>query len=116
LQEGSIYKGFALSQSEFQKFDRQFAQYPYVIDSYFKGASPENGYTYDFPTQMDFSSNAYSGDKNEGNFKVFVECYGSDSPRPIRLIRNGKGYWKAVERSIIITVIRPPVEDVDDDL
>ncbi|MBN2890328.1 MAG: hypothetical protein JXL97_00540 [Bacteroidales bacterium] len=116
LQSGSVYKGFQLMPNDFSRIKSQLSQYPYVVNSYFKGATPENGYTFNFPTQMDFSSNDYSGSVEEGDFKVFVQCYGADNPRPIRLIRNDKGYWKAKEWSSIIMGIRKPVEEIDDDL
>lgn len=116
LSSGSAYKGFDVMKSYLSRIDRQLSSYPYVVNSYFKGATPENGYVFEFPTQMDFSSNAYSGDKQAGEFKVFVKCYGADSPRPIRLKRNDKGVWKAVEWSSIVMGIRPPVKNISDDL
>jgi len=116
IEAGTVYKGFALYKNDKYRLDRQMKQYPYVPNSYFKGANPDNGYNFKFPTQMDYSSNTYSGDKNAGDFKVFVKCYGADSSRPIRLIKNDKGFWKAKEWSSIIMGIRKPVEDVDDDL
>ena len=116
LVQGTTYKGFSLTKTDMNSINRQLGQYPYVVNSYFKGVSPENGYTHRFPTQIDFSSNAYSGSKEEGNFKVFVKCYGADNSRPIRTIRNDKGIWKASEWSSIIMGIRPPVKKIDDDL
>jgi Domain of unknown function (DUF6935) len=116
LQSGTIYKGFSLSKVDMNSIKRQLGQYPFAPNSYFKGATPENGYKFEFPTQMDFSSNAYSGNKDEGKFKVFVKCYGADSPRPVTLIRNNKGVWKAKEWSSIIMGMRKPVVKIDDDL
>lgn len=116
LQSGTTYKGFQLMKNDMDRMKRQLKQYPFIPNSYFKGATPENGYKFNFPTQMDFSSNAYSGDKAAGTFKVFVQCYGADSPRPIKLIRNKKGYWKATEWSSIIMGIKKPVMKIDDDL
>ena len=116
LQNGSVYSGFEIRKNSMDRIKRQISQYPYIPNSYFKGATPENAYTYEFPTQMDFSSNAYSGNISDGNFKVFVKCYGADSPRPIRLIKNNRGLWKATEWSSIIMGMRKPVENVDDKL
>ncbi len=116
LQQGSIYKGFQLFSSDNNRVKRQLNYYPYVVNSYFKGANPENGYTATLPYVFNFSSNAYSGDKKVGKFKIFVKCYGADSPRPIKLVKNNKGYWKAVEWSSIIMGIKKPVVKIDDDL
>ncbi len=116
LQSGTVYKGFQLMRSDFDRMKRQLSQYPFIPNSYFKGATPENGYKFDFPTQMNFSSNAYSGNKSAGTFKVFVQCYGADSPRPITLVRNNKGFWKAKEWSSIIMGMKKPVVEIDDDL
>lgn len=116
LQEGNIYKGFQLYKTNMTSIDRQLYAYPYVVNSYFKGATPENGYTAKSPYILNFSSNSYSGSVAEGNFKIFVKCYGADNPRPIRMIKNNKGYWKSSEWSSMVMGIRKPVVEVDDDL
>ena len=116
LQEGNVYKGFKLYNPDMNSIKRQLISYPYVVNSYFKGSTPENGYTAKSPYVLIFSSNAYSGSIEDGNFKVFVKCYGADSPRPIRMIKNNKGYWKASEWSSMVMGLRKPVVEVDDDL
>lgn len=116
LSNGTVYKNFDINRTYMERIRRQLNQYPYVTDSYFKGATPDNGYTFDLPTQLDFSSNPYSGNIDDGEFKIFVKCYGADNPRPIKMIKNDKGLWKAKEWSSIIMGIRPPVETIDDDL
>ena len=116
LQQGSTYKGFQLFVPDNNSIKRQLLQYPYVVNSYYKGATPENGYTAKSPYILNFSSNAYSGSIEKGDFKVFVKCYGADSPRPIRMIKNNKGYWKAKEWSSMVMGIRKPVVEVDDGL
>ena len=116
LQQGSVYKGFQLFAPDNNRVKRQLNSYPYVVNSYFKGANPENAYTATLPYVLSFSSNAYSGNKKAGTFKIFVKCYGADSPRPIKLVKNNKGYWKAVEWSSIIMGIKKPVVEIDDDL
>ncbi len=116
LQTGSTYKNFQLFKPDMTSIERQINRYPYVVDSYFRGAAPENGYSSKTPYILNFSSNAYSGNVADGNFKVFVKCYGADSPRPIRLIKNNRGYWKAKEWSSIIMGIKKPVSNNDDDL
>ena len=116
LTTGDVYKGFQLMKTDMNRIKLQMERYPYIPNSYFKGSTPKNGYKFNYPGKMTFSSNAYSGNKAEGNFKVFVKCYGADSPRPIKLVKNNKGFWKAKEWSSIIMGMRKPVVEVDDDL
>ena len=116
LQEGSVYKGFQLYKPDMNSIKRQLTSYPYIVNSYFKGATPENGYTTKTPYVLNFSSNPYSGNIADGKFKIFVKCYGADNPRPIRMIKNNKGYWKASEWSSMVMGIKKPVVKVDDDL
>lgn len=116
LQTGDVYKGYAVSPMDMNRIKQQLKQYPYLPSSYFKGAKPDNGYKVKFPTKISFSSNSYSGKIAGGNLKIFVKCYGADSQRPISVVKNNKGYWKAKEWSTVIMGIRPPVVEVDDDL
>ncbi len=116
LQTGSDYKGFQVVKTDMDRIKRQLKSVPYVTDSYFKGATPENGYTTKLPYILSFSANSYCGNIEDGNYKVFVKSYGADNPRPIRMIKNNKGYWKASEWSSIVMGIRKPVVVVDDDL
>jgi len=64
----------------------QFDQYPYVIRSYFEGASPENGYSVDpdSPVTLTVSENPYSRDE-DGYVKLFFRSSGADSERPVTL-------------------------------
>ena len=116
LQQGSVFKGFQLFRNDGNRIKSQIAKYPYIVDYYFKGATPENGYKTKLPYILDFSSNAYSGDPKTGKFKIFVKCYGADSARPMKIVKNNKGYWKASEWSSIIMGGKKPVIKVDDDL
>ncbi len=116
LQAGDVYKGYEISKMDMNRIKRQLQQYPYIPNSYFKGAKPSNGYEVRFPAKLNCSYNQYSGKTSDGNFKVFVKCYGADTQRPIRLIKNNKGYWKAKEWSTIIMGIEAPNVEIDDDL
>ena len=116
LQKGDVYKNFQIFSTDMNRIKRQTESYPYVVDSYFKGANPSNAYKTKLPYKLKFSSNAYSGNIKDGNFKIFVKSYGASSPRPIRMIKNNKGYWKAKEWSSIIMGIQKPKVTVNDDL
>ncbi len=116
LAPGNIYKDFQVNNFDMRRIKEQLKRYPYIANSYFVGATPENGYSFKTPTEIICSSNPHSGNENEGYFKIFVKSSGADSPRPISLEKNNRGIWKAKEWSSIIMGIIPPKIVMDDDL
>jgi hypothetical protein len=110
------YKGFAPA-GAFMSYPEQYIQSkPYIARSYITGTSPENGYTLPSPPlTVRVSRNKYS-EQGNGDVKVFVQCSGADSPRPVTLRKNNRGIWKAVNVNSLFVGIRPPVETIDDDL
>ncbi len=116
LQQGNVYKGFQIGNLSMSRLKEQVKRYPYIANSYFAGATADNGYTFNIPTEIICSENSYSGDIKNGEFKIFVKSAGADSPRPIYMIRNNRGIWKASEWSTIIMGIVPPVQNIDDDI
>lgn len=116
LVKGDVYKGYEMWNTKRKQLQRQLKRYPFLPESYIKGSSPENGYSVKLPFVVQCSVNKYCGDKSTGMYKVFVKCSGADSPRPVHVKRNDKGYWKVTNWSSIITGIKPVVEDNTDDL
>ena len=116
LISGDVYKGYKLMRGDMNLINRQLAQYKNIANSYIKGANPKNGYTVQLPYEYELTENPYSGNRDEGKFKNFVKCYGADSPRPVHTKRNNKGIWKAYNWSSVITGIRKPEIEEDDDL
>ncbi len=116
LQQGNVYKGFQIDNFLMNRLKEQIKRYPYIANSYFSGANADNGYTFNTPTEIICSENSYSGDVNSGEFKIFVKSSGADSPRPMYMIKNNRGIWKASEWSSIIMGIVPPKLDIDDDI
>jgi hypothetical protein len=112
LREGNVYKGFELLHGDMSLIESQLGKDKNIPNSYFEGSSPANGYKVKLPYQMEFSSNAYSGDPKAGTFKLFVNCSGADSSRPITMKRNDNGIWKASNwSSLLIGIKKPPVSD-----
>jgi hypothetical protein len=108
------YKGKQLSNMELQAFRERIRGKPYVARSYFQGTSPENGYA--LPAgglQVNVREQPRDVEAERG--KVFVHSTGADSPRPIVLLKNNRGLWKAKTWSSLQVGVRPPVEVVDDD-
>lgn len=83
----------------------------YLPNSYILGTSPGNRYRpQQPPLVIRFTTNPHSGDPSRGRVKLFVECSGSDSPRPMTVQKDTDGMWTAVEWSSILSGIRPPVQ------
>ena len=111
------YRGWLLGKRDLRRIQSQLAGQPYLPSSYFQGATPENGYRLgESPHALAFSYNPYSGDPASGEYKVFVECSGAASARPVTVKRNNRGIWKADSWSSLITGVRAPAQAVDDDL
>ncbi len=102
------YQGFDFgSSSDF--LIKQLDSKNYVPHSYIQGTSPENGYALpNAPYKIACFTNPYSGNEQEGKLKVFVSCTGADSDRPISLVQNEKGVWKAKEFSSLVVGIKAP--------
>ncbi|MCW5806140.1 MAG: hypothetical protein KIT31_27495 [Deltaproteobacteria bacterium] len=78
---------------------------PWIARSYLDGTSHERGYAPpDGPLAVRLREQ--SRDVGESDAKVFVFSSGADSPRPIRLLRNVKGIWKAREWSSLEVGVR----------
>lgn len=86
---------------------------PYLAASYFQGTSAENGYALPVPP---LEIKVLEQDMDKGSGKVFVHCTGADSPRPIQLKKNSRGYWKAASYGSLQVGCRPPAEVAVDDL
>lgn len=82
----------------------------YLPNSYIVGTSPENRYRpQQPPLVIRFSGDPRNADPASDRVKLFVECSGADSPRPVTMTRGTDGKWTATEWSSLLTGIRPPV-------
>lgn len=71
----------------------QLDQYPYVMDSYFEGASVANDYTYNVPVKLVMHENLYSRD-NDGYVNLWIQSAGADNGRSFTLRQKGStGEW-----------------------
>jgi len=118
LQEGPKgYKGWELRVADSQLIHSQVAGRAYMLCSYIKGATPENGYELgSAPYEFEFSDNPYSGDVESGQYKVFAHTSGAAHPRPVTVRRNNRGLWKAYEWSSLLMGVIKPARQIDDDL
>jgi len=116
-QGGKGYKGFQPSNMELQAFKERIAGKPHVALSYLAGTSPETGYALPAePLKVRVRNQGLAHERTEDTAKLFVHSTGADSPRPIALVKNNRGLWKAKGWSSLTVGVRPPAEIVDDDL
>ncbi len=59
---------------------------------------------------------AANGNRETGQYKVFVACSGAELPRPVTLKKNDQGLWKASEWSSLLVGVMPPMTTPGDDL
>jgi hypothetical protein len=111
------WKGVQLRNRDLALLERQLQTHPYLPTTYFVGTSASNGYELPAPPYaVECSDNMYSGRKGSGSHKVFVTCSGAASARPVTLVENQNGVWKASEWSSLIVGVRSPAEPAEDDL
>lgn len=96
-------------------FKDRNGQKPWIARSIFQGTCPADGYRLPaFPLSILFGEQR--GDILETTARVFILTTGADSPKPIRLKKNDKGFWKACEWSSFQGNCRAPETKQIDDL
>jgi len=113
LSTGNDYKGYSVSHADMVWIDNQLGKDNSIPRAYIKGASPDNNYQVSLPYVYKFYTNKYSGNRSSGVIKLFVQCYGADSDRPITMVKNNRGLWKADNWSSIIIGVKHPAPDDD---
>ncbi len=114
LDEGNVYKGFKPRSSWYYLFG-QLAYAEYLGRVYINGTDYSDAYSLpDKPYEFIFTSIRETG---ENSMKVFVQTTSGNMPRPISLVQNNRGLWKAWEASsLFVGVSRTPPANIDDDL
>lgn len=115
-EEGKRILDFLNGPEAISGFDEQFINdrfmdgKSYVVDSYFDGTSPENGYQYDCPCSITIieQSDSFSQD---GYAKLFIQSSGADSPRPITLrYKPSTKQWFIWDYKLLLAEVVKPVE------
>ncbi|MBX7058877.1 MAG: hypothetical protein K1X75_12495 [Leptospirales bacterium] len=109
------YRGFALGAGDMSLIQRQIQNATYIPRCYFAGTSWNDGYAASAPYTMNFTTNRFSGSEASGQVKVFVACSGASTPRPITVVRNSNGVWKAKEWSSVLVGIHAPASSAPSD-
>lgn len=111
------YRGQQLTNASLGQIRTQILGREHLPRSYVSGAEPENGYRLVGPPySVECLRNPHSGDPASGRCKVFVVSSGADSPRPVTVAVNDRGIWKAIEWSSLLVGVRPPTQDMRDEL
>ncbi len=83
----------------------------YKVLSYFKGATPQNGYKPTMPYTISVSENPYSFD-NENWATLYVTSGGADNPRTIKLRKKpSTGQWFLNDIQCLSDIRLPVAED-----
>ncbi|NLB27725.1 MAG: hypothetical protein GX819_02080 [Clostridiaceae bacterium] len=84
---------------------------PYLPDSYFAGARPDNNYTPDQPLIIELMPDPVPAESEEFK-KVRLNSSGADSPRLVTLRRKASGdVWFLWDYPAIVTGIRIPAKE-----
>jgi hypothetical protein len=116
LTKGDVYKGY----QPYRVWEDKFAQidkYPYLGRVYIQGTRAEDGYKLPGAPYSFVFKEIREG--TGGSMTVFVETTGGNLPRPVKLIRNDRGYWKVSEASSLfvgVSKLPPDNPDAADDL
>lgn len=101
--------GWQLRAGDRELIRSQIGSSPHIPRSYVQGAAPGNGYRLpELPYVVRFAYNPHGGDPASGRCKVFVHCSGADSPRPVTVVRDAQGVWRASEWSSLLVGVRAP--------
>jgi hypothetical protein len=114
LSQGDVYKGFQ-PPSSINFHLQNLKGKPYIARSYVVGTSPEGAYKLPGKIRFKLTQSAYN-DQSNGDVKVFVQCSGADTPRPVSVRKNNRGVWKVVSYNSLFVGIRYPVQNVNDGL
>lgn len=117
LSKGDAYKGYAPPTS-LNFYLQQLLRKPYIARSYISGTVPANRYQlpankpYTIKLKAELFAAQLDGNKNP--VKVFIESSGADTPRPVLLRKNDKGYWKAANYNSLFLGVKPVGLDEDE--
>lgn len=102
-----------VSAYEKQFIKDRFATQDFIPMSYFKGSSPENGYTPSAPYEITIIDNPHGKDQlSEGYLTLYLKSSGADSPRMLKF-RNkpSTGQWFLHEQFVLVSIKEPVSSD-----
>ncbi len=109
------YKGKEPGRMVMQNAKDRIGKAPHIARSYIVGTAHTTGYVLP-PAPWKISGREQPNDVQGAKGKTFVRSSGADSPRPVHLVKNDKGFWKATNWSSIEVGIRAPGPPPSDDI
>ncbi len=102
-----------LTAYEIQFLRDRFAGKEYLAASYFKGATPENGYEPEEPYTVEVIQTSHSEDLlNEGYLQLFLKSGGADSLRGVKLRqKESTSQWFLWEYLLLPDIRKPKSQD-----
>ncbi len=97
-------------------YDKQFLRDrmrdgAYIPRSFFRGATPQNGYTPSKPYTLVFEETPYTW-ANEGYCQLWIRSGGADSPRSVQLRKKpSAGQWFLWEQMLLSQIRIPTAQD-----
>ena len=105
-------KGKQPSPAVLRNFKERIDQRPWIARSYIEATTPAAGYALPAPPRS-LRVREQPRDVGPTDARMFVFSSGADTPRPVRLIKSPRGFWKAKEWSSLEVGVRPPITPVD---
>ncbi len=110
--EKYTYQGYKLPTQTLALFTNKLKKYPYLPNSYFPGAVPENNYHIgEGPYEFVFYKRLYSGSEYSGKLKYFIPSNGASKQRPLSMVRTSKGNWLISEFEPILATVKRPIKE-----
>lgn len=111
LEDGSSPSGLKLNPRGAGYYVNQFAKNKNIARSYV-GGTPENNYEID-SSRLEMKV-VREQELGKDKFKVFIDCGGADSPRPVQVARNKSGQWKLIEYSSLCVGVKKSADEEGD--
>lgn len=111
MEDGSSPSGFKLNPRGAGYYVNQFAKNRNIARSYVGGTSKNNYEINENRLEMKVVREQEMG---KDKFKVFIECGGADSPRPVQVTKNKHGEWKLIEYSSLCVGVKKTADEEGD--
>jgi hypothetical protein len=111
LEDGSSPSGLKLNPRGSAYYVNQFAKNKNIARSYVGGTSENNYEINQSKLEMTVVREQELGDNK---YKVFIECGGADSPRPVQVAKNKAGQWKLIEYSSLCVGVKKTADEEGD--
>ncbi len=101
------YDGYSLYTGDMSIIRSSLGYYPALTTAYLDGATPENGYVPAGPPYIYYFSYDHNNtDLAKGYARLLVQTKGADSPRPVNVVMDKDGLWRAKTFSSLLAGLK----------